>query len=42
MKSYYRLIVPNGEYTSDNIIHLLYIVIKHRIKHLLREGRWID
>ena len=41
-KSYYKLKVPNGTYSSDNIFNLMWEVFKHRIGHLFKHGRWID
>ena len=38
----YRLEVANGYYESDSLIELMWIVFKHRLSHLLNNGRWED
>jgi hypothetical protein len=42
MKYYYKLKVPAGTYTSNNIFSLMWEVIKHRLHHLIKHGRWMD
>ena len=41
-KPYYKLKVPNGTYSSDNIFNLMWEVFKHRLQHLFKHGRWVD
>jgi hypothetical protein len=42
MKCYYKLKVPAGTYTSNNIFSLMLEVFKHRLQHLIKHGRWMD
>ena len=39
---YYKLEVPAGTYTSDNILFLIFEVFKHRFWHLFKHRRWMD
>ncbi len=41
-KYYYRLKVPAGTYSSNNIFGLLWEVFKHRTSHLIKHRRWMD
>ena len=41
-KCYYQLIVPTGTYSSDNFFSLMWQVLKHRLQHLFKHGRWVD
>ena len=41
-KCYYQLTVPTGTYSSDNFFSLMWEVLKHRLHHLFKHGRWID
>ena len=41
-KCYYHLIVPTGKYYSDNIFSLMLEVLKHRLQHLFKDGKWVD
>ena len=41
-KCYYQLIVPTGTYSADNIFGLMWEILKHRLYHLFKHGRWID
>jgi len=38
----YTLKVPNGTYKSDNLFVLFYIVLKHRLYHLAKDGKFQD
>tara|TARA_R110000824_G_scaffold6551_2_gene30216 strand:+ start:503 stop:628 length:126 start_codon:yes stop_codon:yes gene_type:complete len=34
--------VPEGEYTSNSILGLLWEIFKHRFWHLRKDGKWND
>jgi len=38
----YRLIVKAGEYSADNMLSLLWEIIKHRFWHWRRGDGWVD
>ena len=38
----YELKVPAGTYIHDNLFLLFFTVIKHRLSHLIREGKYMD
>ena len=38
----YELKVPAGTYKHDNLFLLFFTVIKHRLSHLIREGKYMD
>ena len=40
--SYYRLQVPAGAYEADSLPRLLWLVLTHRLGHLVRDHRWMD
>lgn len=42
MKYKYKLIVNEGNYTSNSIILLLWEIFKHRCYHLYKHGKWVD
>ena len=42
MKNYYNLKVPAGTYSSNNIFILILEIIKHRLWHLFKNGKWTD
>jgi hypothetical protein len=42
MKYYYKLKVPAGTYSSNNIFQLMWEVFKHRLWHLIKHRRWMD
>ena len=38
----YELEVPAGTYKHNNLFLLFFTVIKHRLSHLIREGKYMD
>ena len=38
----YEYKVPEGKYTADSILGLIWEVLKHRFWHLRRDGKWMD
>ena len=40
--AYYELKVPAGTYFADNIFGLLWVVFKHRCRHLFKHKIWMD
>ena len=41
-KSKATYIVDAGKYESDTLIGLCIEVLKHRLWHLVKHGRWVD
>ena len=37
----YELKVPTGTYKHDNLFLLIFNVIKHRLTHLIKDGKYI-
>ena len=37
----YKLVVKEGEYYGDSLLTLYWQVIKHRLWHLRKHGKWI-
>jgi len=37
-----KLLVKEGYYEADTLMGILYEVVKHRMHHLLTEGKWVD
>ena len=43
MEAKYKLIVKeSGNYTADSLTELIWIVLKHRVQHVLRGEGWRD
>ena len=43
MKTKYKLVVKNsGSYTADSFTELIWIVLKHRVQHVLKREGWRD
>ena len=43
MKTKYMLIVKeSGNYTADSLTELIWIVLKHRVQHVLKGEGWRD
>lgn len=40
--SKYKLNVKEGVYYSNNLIHLIFLVLSHRFWHFRKHGKWID
>ena len=40
--SKYQLHVKEGCYSADNLFALLWLILKHRLYHLITEGKWRD
>ena len=38
----YELKVPNGTYKADNLFRLFFVVFQHRLKHLIKDGKFMD
>jgi len=38
----YELKVPNGKYTANNLFVLFFSVVKHRLHHLIKDGKFMD
>ena len=38
----YEFKVPAGTYKHDNLFLLFFTVIKHRLGHLIKEGKYMD
>jgi hypothetical protein len=38
----YELKVKNGTYTADNLFVLFFIVVKHRLHHLIKDKKFMD
>ena len=38
----YTLLVGKGTYFSDSIFGLMWEILTHRFKHLIRDGKWMD
>jgi len=38
----YELKVPNGTYKADNLFRLFFVVLQHRLKHLIKDGKFMD
>ena len=38
----YQLHVKEGYYSANTIIKLLFLILKHRLYHLVTEGKWKD
>jgi len=38
----YTLKVPNGTYKSDSLFILFWTVIRHRLYHLIKDGKFND
>ena len=38
----YELKVPAGTYKHDNLFLLFFTVIKHRLGHFIKEGKYMD
>ena len=37
----YELKVPNGTYKADNLFRLFFVVLRHRLKHLIKDGKFM-
>jgi len=43
METKYKLIVKeSGNYTADSLTELIWIVLKHRVQHVLKGEGWRD
>jgi len=40
--SYYTLLIPAGVYQTDNLLSLVFAILKHRTWHLLCGDGWVD
>ena len=38
----YKLEVPNGTYTADNLFALFFNVVRHRLHHLIKDKKFMD
>ena len=38
----YELKVPNGAYKADSLTVLFFTVMRHRLHHLIKDGRLMD
>jgi len=38
----YELRVPNGTYKSDSLFRLFVTVLRHRLDHLIKDGKFMD
>ena len=38
----YELKVPNGTYKANNLFRLFFVVLRHRLKHLIKDGKFMD
>ena len=38
----YELKVPNGTYKANNLFRLFFVVFQHRLKHLIKDGKFMD
>ena len=38
----YELKVPNGTYKADTLLRLLIAVFQHRLRHLIKDGKYMD
>ena len=38
----YTLLVKDGTYFANSIIGLFWEMLKHRLEHLRRDGKWMD
>jgi len=38
----YELKVQNGTYTANNLFALFFTVVKHRLHHLIKDGKFMD
>ena len=38
----YELKVPNGTYKSNNLFWLFFTILRHRLHHLVKDGKYMD